>query len=217
MVRLTRSDGWPAVAASAVSRLPRARSNWGTMPPSATFPSRSTPVWPARNTIRPAAETAWEKPEGLASSAGVIRITVMTAPYRYRDFLTTVAIPAYDRSHAHRGPGWRSGRPVLRGPGQAAERRARDHRLGTQRRRRHVRLRGGVLRRDPRRHRARRPGDLRGHAARVRPLGRHRRALPRGHVHLGRARLRRDEPQAAAGHPAGPLRLARGADPVPHR
>ena len=31
------------------------------------------------------------------------------------------------------------------------------------------------------------------------------------HVYLGRARLRRDEPQAPAGHPAGPLRLARGA------
>src|SRR2546430_12443346 len=144
-----------------------ARSNCGTTPPSATFPSRSTPVWPARNTIRPVAvppatDTAWEKPDGRASSAGLMRSEVMTALYRYRDLLTIVVIPAYDRCHAHRGPGWRPWRPVLRGPGQATGRRARDHRLGTQRRRRHVRLRGGVLGRDPRRHRARRPGDLRG-------------------------------------------------------
>src|SRR5690348_3944775 len=150
MVRLTRSDGRPPAVPSAVSRLVMARSNWGTTPPPATCPSRSTPVWTARNTIRPAAappptETACEKPEGRASSAGLMRSVVMTAAYRYRDLLTIVAIPAYDRCHAHRGPGWRSGRPVLRGPGQAARRRARDHRLGTQRRRRHVRLRRGVL------------------------------------------------------------------------
>jgi 2-polyprenyl-6-methoxyphenol hydroxylase-like FAD-dependent oxidoreductase len=36
-------------------------------------------------------------------------------------------------------------------------------------------------------------------------------------VHLGRARFRRDEPQAAAGHLAGPLRCARGASALPHR
>src|ERR1700761_2152009 len=102
MVRLTRSDGRPPAAPSAVSRLVMARSNCGTTPPSATLPSRSTPVWPARNTIRPAAappptETACEKPEGRASSAGLMRSEVMTAAYRYRDLLTIVAIPAYDR------------------------------------------------------------------------------------------------------------------------
>src|SRR6476646_10245034 len=102
MVRLTRSDGRPPAAPSAVSRLVMARSNCGTTPPSATLPSRSTPVWPARNTIRPAAappptETACEKPEGRASSAGLMRSEVMAAAYRYRDLLTIVAIPAYDR------------------------------------------------------------------------------------------------------------------------
>ena len=56
-----------------------------------------------------------------------------------------------------------------------------------------------------------------GDAPRVRPLGRHRRAPARHDLHLGRARLRRDEPQAAAGHPAGAVRLARGAGPLPHR
>src|SRR6201989_1978822 len=102
MVRLTRSDGRPPAAPSAVSRFVMARSNWGTTPPPATCPSRSTPVWPARNTIRPAAappptETACEKPEGRASSAGVMRSEGMTAAYRYRDLLTIGAIPAYDR------------------------------------------------------------------------------------------------------------------------
>src|SRR5215469_1765918 len=146
MVTLTRSDGRPPAAASAVSRLPRACSNCGTTPPSASLESRSTPIWPARNTIRPAGtETACENPEGRASPAGLMCSEVMTAAYRYRDLLTIVAIPAYDRIYAHRGPGWRSGRPVLRGPGQATGRRARDHGLGAQRRRRHVRLRGGVL------------------------------------------------------------------------
>ena len=41
---------------------------------------------------------------------------------------------------------------------EAARPDARDHRVGAQRPRRHLRLRRGVLRRDPRRHRARRPG-----------------------------------------------------------
>ena len=35
--------------------------------------------------------------------------------------------------------------------------------------------------------------------------------------HLGRARFRRDEPQAPAGHLAGPLRFARGTGAFPHR
>ena len=48
---------------------------------------------------------------------------------------------------------------------------ARDHGLGAQRRRRHVRLRGGLQRRDARRHRARRPGGVRRDAARVRASG----------------------------------------------
>ena len=52
----------------------------------------------------------------------------------------------------------RPGRAVLRRAGQGARPEHRDHRLGAQRPRRHVRLRRGVLRRDPRRHRARRPG-----------------------------------------------------------
>ena len=47
-------------------------------------------------------------------------------------------------------------RPAARPPDR---RPARDHGLGAQRRRRHVRLRRGVLRRDAGRHRARRPGD----------------------------------------------------------
>src|SRR5256886_17407670 len=102
MVRLTRSDGRPPAAPSAVSRLVMARSNCGTTPPSATLPSRSTPVWPARNTIRPAAappatETACEKPEGRASSAGVVRSEGMTADYRDRGLFTIVAASAYDR------------------------------------------------------------------------------------------------------------------------
>src|SRR6266566_3796547 len=98
MVRLTRSSGCPPAAASAVSRLPRACSNCGSTPPSATFPSRSMPIWPARNTIRPAGtDTACEKPEGRASSSGLIRSTFMTAPYRYRVSLTIVSFPAYDR------------------------------------------------------------------------------------------------------------------------
>src|SRR5262249_24910061 len=84
-----------------------ARSNCGTIPPSATFPSRSTPVWPARNTIRPAAappaavppvtEMACEKPEGRASSAGVVRAEGMTAALRECALLAVVAIPAYHR------------------------------------------------------------------------------------------------------------------------
>src|SRR5262249_57498501 len=99
----------------------------------------SRAIWPARNTIRPTgAETACENPEGRASPAGLMCSEVMAAAYRYRDLLTIVAIPAYDRLHAHRGPRWRSGRPVLRGPGQATGRRARDHGLGTPRRPRHV-------------------------------------------------------------------------------
>src|SRR6266700_507175 len=97
MVRLTRSSGCPPAAASAVSRLPRACSNCGTTPPAATFPSRSMPIWPARNTIRPAgAETACEKPEGRASSSGLIRSRVIAEAYRYRVSLTIVSFPAYD-------------------------------------------------------------------------------------------------------------------------
>src|SRR6266567_2109668 len=97
MVRLTRSSGRPPAAASAVSRLPRACSNCGTTPPAATFPSRSMPIWPARNTIRPAgAETACEKPEGRASSSGLIRSRVIAEAYRYRVSLTIVSFPAYD-------------------------------------------------------------------------------------------------------------------------
>ncbi len=95
--------------------------------------------------------------------------------------------------------------------------------LGAQRPGRHVRLRGGVLRRDARRDRARRPGRLPGDGARVRPLGRHRHPLPaRGRPpgpadHLRRARLRRDEPAHAARHPAGPLPRARRAAGLPDR
>ena len=44
-------------------------------------------------------------------------------------------------------------RPAARASDRAA---SRDHRVGAQRRRRHLRLRGGVQRRDARRHRARR-------------------------------------------------------------
>ena len=73
--------------------------------------------------------------------------------------------------------------------------------------RRHVRLRCRVLRRDARRHRARRPGDPRRDGVRVRPLGRHRRLLPRVAHHLRRARLRR------AG--AGPRLLELLQQPLP--
>src|SRR5580704_9823017 len=102
MVRLARSEGWPPAAASAVSRLPSACSNCGTTPPPATFRFLSMPIWPARNTIRPAGpglsvtETAWEKPDGRASCSGLIRSTFMTAPYRYCVSLTIVSFPAYD-------------------------------------------------------------------------------------------------------------------------
>src|SRR5271165_1378208 len=100
MVRLTRSSGRPPAAASAMSRLPSACSNWATMPPPTTSPSRSTPIWPARYTAGPAgAETAWEKPEGRASSSGLmglIRSTFMTPLYRYCVSLTIVLFPAYD-------------------------------------------------------------------------------------------------------------------------
>ena len=64
--------------------------------------------------------------------------------------------------------------------------------------RRHVRLRRRLLRRDARRHRARRRGDPRADGAAVRPLGRHRRPLRGRGRHQRRARLRRDEPPAAA-------------------
>src|SRR5271166_1739540 len=97
MVRLTRSSGCPPAAASVVSRLPSACSNCGTTPPAAIFPFRSMPIWPARNTIRPAGtDTACEKPEGRARSSGLIRSTFMIAPYRYCVSLTIVSIPAYD-------------------------------------------------------------------------------------------------------------------------
>src|SRR5271165_250729 len=100
MVRLTRSSGWPPAAASAVSRLPSACSNCGTTPPSAILPFRSMPICPARYTARPAGtETAWEKPEGRASSSGLIRSAFMTAPYRYCVSLTIVYFTAY-----HEGP-----------------------------------------------------------------------------------------------------------------
>src|SRR4051812_32410215 len=36
-------------------------------------PSAARPVWPARNTVRPVATTAWAKPEGRASSGGLTR------------------------------------------------------------------------------------------------------------------------------------------------
>ena len=55
----------------------------------------------------------------------------------------------------------RPGRAVLRRPDEAARPGPRGHRLGAQRRRRHVRLRRRVLRRDPRRHRERRHRRLR--------------------------------------------------------
>ena len=94
---------------------------------------------------------------------------------------------------------------------------ARDHRVGAQRRRRHVRVRRGLLRRDPRRHRARGRRDPPADGAGVRPLGRHRRPLPRLDDHQRRPRLRRDEPQAAAGDPPGALRRARRGRALPHR
>ena len=75
--------------------------------------------------------------------------------------------------------------------------------------RRHLRLRRGVLRRSPRRDRARGPGRLPRHGARVRPLGRHRRARQGPADHQRRARLRGDEPAAAAADPAAAVPRAR--------
>ena len=93
----------------------------------------------------------------------------------------------------------------------------RDHRVGAQRRRRHLRLRRGVQRRDPRRHRARRPGGLRPDAAGVRDLGRHRRPLQGRGRDQRRARVRGDEPAAAAGDPPGALPRARRHLELPDR
>lgn len=115
------------------------------------------------------------------------------------------------RSHRRRAR-----RTVLRGPHQAALPALGGHRLGTQRSRRHLRLRRRLLRRDARRHRPGRPRDPRGHVRGVRPLGRRRRPLPGLHPHLGRARLRRPRPPAPAADPPGALRRPGGGRPLPH-
>ena len=83
---------------------------------------------------------------------------------------------------------------------------ARDPCVRAQCARGHVRLRRRVQRRDPGRHRARRPGDPCPHDRAVRPLGRRRRALPRHGDHRRGAGVRRDEPQGPAADPAGALR-----------
>ena len=122
------------------------------------------------------------------------------------------------RDRCARGHRRRPGRAVLARPCCASS--APAHEITVWERNaagRHVRLRRGVLRRDARRDRARRPARLRGDAAGVRPLGRHRRPLPR-EVHTtgghGFAAMSR---KAATRDPPGPLRRARrhGALPTP--
>ena len=95
--------------------------------------------------------------------------------------------------------------------------RPRDHRLGAQRPGRHLRLRRGVLRRDPRRHRER------GHRCPRRgwragsPGGPTSTSTSTGRAHRRRPGLRGDEPQGAAADPAGAGRRARRHGALPHR
>ena len=74
---------------------------------------------------------------------------------------------------------------------------------------RHVRVGCRVLRPDARQSRRGRSRDRRRDRGRVQPLGRHRRPLQGPHDHVGRPRVLRHRPQAAAQHPAGALRGTR--------
>ena len=93
---------------------------------------------------------------------------------------------------------------------------ARRHRLGTQRRQRHLRLRRRLLRRDPRRHRQRGHRDRRVHVRALRPLDRHRHPLPGPAAHRRRPGLRRHEPQGAARAAAAAVRRTRRRPALQH-
>jgi 2-aminobenzoate-CoA ligase len=95
----------------------------------------------------------------------VLRDRVASEPAEPGATATQGASRRRGRHSAHRGHRRRPGRPLLRGPGQAARPEARDRGLGAQRRRRHLRLRRRLLRRDARRHRVGRPRGLRADAA----------------------------------------------------
>ena len=85
---------------------------------------------------------------------------------------------------------------------------------GTQRRRRHVRLRGGVLGQDAGRDRAADPVvHARGGGV---AAGTTSTSTPRPGGDERRSCLRRDEPSPAAGDPAGPLPRARRGRALPH-
>ena len=112
-----------------------------------------------------------------------------------------------------RGPG----RALPRCPDEAARRGPRGDRLGAQRPGRHVRVRGGVLRRDARRDRERRHDDLPGDGEPVRAVDRHRRGHRRPVLDHRRPGFRGDEPQGAAAHPAGPRGRAGRRRPLPDR
>ena len=117
-----------------------------------------------------------------------------------------------DRLHRRRGGG-----SLLRRAHEEGRPRARRHRPRAEPPGRHLRIRRGVLRRDPREIRRGRPGDPRGDRPLVRPLGRHRDPLRRRGRDLGRARLRGDVPAGAARPPAAALRAPRGEARVPGR
>ena len=129
------------------------------------------------------------------------------------------AMPASGPRGRQRGSpsGRRTRRALRRRPPEAAGPRPRDHRMGAQRPRRHLRLRRGPLRRDARRHRARRSRRVPGAQRRVRPLGHHRHRAPGRHPDLGRPRLRRAGPPYAPADPARALRVPRGTALLPDR
>src|SRR5439155_2399284 len=80
-VRLTRWLGSPPPAFNAVSRRRSACSNCSTTSSPTMRPSAPRAVWPARKTNLPAShDTAWEKPDGAPSSAGLTRSIVHRIP-----------------------------------------------------------------------------------------------------------------------------------------
>ena len=119
---------------------------------------------------------------------------------------------------AHRGHRRRPRRALLRRPRQAARPGPRDHRLGAQRRRT---TRSASAWSSPTRRSAASSTPTRrstGDGARVRPLGRHRRPLPRPGAHLRRARLRRDEPASGCSRSCRQRCRDLGVDAaLPHR
>src|SRR3984957_6450218 len=88
-------SGRPPAAASAVSRLPSATSNWPTTPSPVTCPSASSAVCPASAITVPRPTTACENPDGRASSGGLIRSMLIRVPFvsntRYYEHRLAVA------------------------------------------------------------------------------------------------------------------------------